>query len=107
MKAKKQHPSELTDRIKVFRKAFERHEHGTVHINTQGMEVVMRELREIEALAVEFRHELSALRWNAEGRQDERDMTEEAVLAALKDPASNVRVLPVRERPFADGNRAS
>ena len=100
------HPSELTDKIKAFRARFEKYRDCGLQTNPDGVAMLIGELDEILAQAWEFKEELSALRWNWEGRADRADDVVKAILANIADPNSNVVPLARGQLPFSDGGAA-
>ena len=100
------HPSELTDKIKAFRARFEKYRDCGLQTNPDGVAMLIGELDEILDQAWEFKEELSALRWNREGRADQADDVVKATLANLSDPTSNVVPLARAQEPFTDGGAA-
>ena len=92
--SKRTHPSVLTDRIDAFRALFKAHRETGVRANAEGVAYLIGELDAIHALARELREEVSALRWNFEGRADRERQRVQATLANIRDPASNV--VPLR-----------
>ena len=100
------HPSELTDKIKAFRARFETYRETGIQANPDGVAMLIGELDEILALAWEFKEELSALRWNWEGRTDRAEDLVKTTLAAFADPNSNVVPLARAQQAFTDGGAA-
>lgn len=103
---KRAHPSELTDKIKAFRARFEKYRHTGIQANPDGVAALIGELDGILAQAWEFKEELSALRWNWEGRSDQADDLVKAMLAEFSDPNSNVVPLARAQLPISDGGAA-
>lgn len=103
---KRAHPSELTDKIKAFRARFEKYRATGIQANSDGVAMLIGELDDILAQAWEFKEELSALRWNWEGRSDQADDLIRATMANFADPASNVVPFPRDRFPISDGGVA-
>ncbi|MDF1778765.1 MAG: hypothetical protein P1V13_22305 [Rhizobiaceae bacterium] len=88
------HPITLIDKIEAFRSRFEPYRDIGFQANAAGVTLLLAELDAIHAQARESMFELSALRWNFEGRADQADELVRAMRANYADPDSNVVLLP-------------
>lgn len=96
----------LTDELKLMRGQFARHKGGRIEISADGLDAMLRRFDKVITRSKDYENEISRLRWNALARE-ERQQSSQALIEALGDPHSNVRLfmprVPVVEVPFSDG----